>query len=543
MDQAPPVTQSRIRILLVLIIVVVFGQVVGFEFVNFDDPMYVNNLYVSQGLTWEGIRWAFVRIDQNFFMPLTWISHMVDVELFGHNPAGHHGVNLLLHTINTLLFFGWLARVTGSPLKSAFAAALFAIHPLRVETVAWVADRKDLLAMLFALLALESYRKYVKGGGRRNYVMVTLFYILALISKPVMVVFPCVLLLLDVWPHNRVMGDKGAFVAWAGLIKEKLPWFGISALFVWLGYKGQAAVTVIASLDALPLWTRLANLPVIMMKYLGFVFWPSGLTAFYPAVFQQAPLWQTAGALLVLTGFTVWGIRQWRRFPYFLTGWLWFLGALFPMIGLVKLGHHEMADRYTYFPLMGLCILIAWGMVDLLKYRERLAKFAPIAVVGLLVVLMTVSWSQTRVWENSVTLFQHTVDHTERNDFAHNNLGHALMLDGKTEESILHFKKALEYNPRRVIAHLNLAKAYRNLDRTPEAILSYNHILQIQPNHVVVHFELGKLYHKVGDGPHAVHHTRIAHELLVRSYGLEFDKTREAEANLKHYYKVYNLKP
>ena len=156
MDQAPPVTQSRIRILLVLIIVVVFGQVISFEFVQYDDPIYVYNLYVDQGLTWEGIRWAFVRIDQNFFMPLTWISHMVDVELFGHNPAGHHGVNLLLHTINTLLFFGWLARVTGSPLKSAFAAALFAIHPLRVETVAWVADRKDLLAMLFALLALES---------------------------------------------------------------------------------------------------------------------------------------------------------------------------------------------------------------------------------------------------------------------------------------------------------------------------------------------------------------------------------------------------
>ena len=543
MDQVPQMPQRRILVLLVLIIVVVFGQVIGFEFVDFDDPIYVNNLYVSQGLTWEGIRWAFVRIDQNFFMPLTWISHMVDVELFGHNPAGHHGVNLLLHTINTLLFFGWLVRVTDSPLKSAFAAALFAIHPLRVETVAWVADRKDLLAMLFALLALESYRKYVKGGGRRNYVMVTLFYILALLSKPVMVVFPCVLLLLDVWPHNRVMGDKGAFVAWAGLIKEKLPWFGVSALFVWLGYKGQVAVTAIASLDALPLWTRLANLPVILMKYLGFVFWPSGLTAFYPAVFQQAPLWQTAGALLVLTGITVWGIRQWRHFPYFITGWLWFLGALFPLSGLVKLGHHEMADRYTYFPLMGLCVLIAWGMVDLLKSRKRLAKFAPAAAVGLCVGLMLVSWNQTRVWANSVALFQNTVDHTESNFLAHNNLGFALMRRGNMEESIVHFKKALEYNPGQVMALLNLAKAYKNLDRTQEAILAYNRLLQVQPDHVVVQFELGKLYHKIGDGSHAIHHTRIAHALLIRDYGLEFGKTHEAEENLKHYYKVYNLKP
>ncbi len=543
MDQVPKIPHSRILILLVLIIVVVFGQVIGFEFVDFDDSMYVNNLYVSQGLTWEGIRWAFVRIDQNFFNPLTWISHMVDVELFGHNPAGHHGVNLLLHTVNTLLFYGWLVRVTRSPYKSAFAAALFAIHPLRVETVAWVADRKDLLAMLFALLTLESYRKYVKGGGRRDYVMATLFYVLALLSKSVMVVLPCVLLLVDAWPHNRVMSGKGAFVAWAGLIKEKLPWFGISALFVWLSYKGLAAVTVMTSLDALPLWTRLANLPVIMMKYLGFVFWPSGLTAFYPAVFQQVPMWQTASALLVLTGVTVWGIRQWRRFPYFVTGWLWFLGALLPLAGLVKLGHHEMADRYTYFPLMGLCILIAWGMVDLLKSRERLAKFAPAVVVGLLVVLMSAAWIQTRVWKNSVALFQHAVDHTDRNSLAYNNLGFALMQRGKMEESIIHFKKALEISPHHVFAHLNLAKVYRNLDQPQEAIFAYNQILQVQPNHVVVHFELGKLYHKVGKGSHAIHHTRIAHVLLIRNYGLEFDKTREAEKNLKHYYKVYNLKP
>jgi len=327
------------------------------------------------------------------------------------------------------------------------------------------------------------------------------------------------------------------------LIKEKLPWFGLSVLFVWLGYKGQAAVATIASLDALPLWTRLVNLPVIMMQYLGFVFWPSGLTAFYPAVFQQAPLWQTVGALMILTGMTVWGIRQWRRFPYFIIGWLWFLGALLPLAGLIKLGDHEMADRYTYFPLTGLCVLIAWGVIDFLNSREHLAKSTPAIVVGLVLILMPAAWNQTRVWENSVTLFQHTVDHTERNDFAHNNLGHALMLNGKTEASIVHFKKALEYNPKFVLAHLNLAKAYRNLDRTPEAILSYKHILQLQPNHVVVHFELGKLYHKEGDGPQAVHHTRIAHALLIRNYGLEFDKTREAEENLKHYYKVYNLKP
>jgi tetratricopeptide (TPR) repeat protein len=216
---------------------------------------------------------------------------------------------------------------------------------------------------------------------------------------------------------------------------------------------------------------------------------------------------------------------------------------LVPVVGFVKAGFQEIADRYTYFPLIGILFMVVWGLGEAAKRWNIPVKAVRFASAILVVVLVLVSWNQTRVWENSVTLFQHTVDHTERNDFALNNLGFALMSQGKMEEGIPHFKKALEYNPNHVMAHLNLAKVYRNLDRSQEAISSYNRLLQVEPNHVVVHFELGKLYHKVGNGPRAVQHTRIAHALLIRNYGPEFDKTLEAEENLKLYSKMYNLKP
>jgi tetratricopeptide (TPR) repeat protein len=214
-----------------------------------------------------------------------------------------------------------------------------------------------------------------------------------------------------------------------------------------------------------------------------------------------------------------------------------------PVLGFVKAGFQEIADRYTYFPLIGIFLMAVWGLAEVVKRWKIPIKAIRLSSAVLAAVLMLVSWNQTRVWQNSVTLFQHTVDHTERNDFAHNNLGFALMRRGEMEASIVHFKKALEISPHHTFANLNLAKAYRNLDRPKEAIFAYNEILKMQPGHVVVHFELGKLYHKVGEGPRAIHHARIAHALLIRNYGPEFDKTREAEENLKHYYQVYNLKP
>jgi protein O-mannosyl-transferase len=544
MDQVSQVSQSRILILLLLIIVVVFGQVIGFEFVDIDDPVYINNFMVVKGLTLEGLSWAFANIHTNFSTTLNWISHMVDVELFGLNPAGHHLTNLLLHLLNTFLFFIILEGITRDRWKSAMAAVLFAVHPLRVETVAWVADRKDLLAMLFSLLTIAAYWKYAVHRRPLWYGAVTVCFVLALLAKPVMVVLPLVLLLIDFWPLNRL--EFSSPFQWARvkpLLWEKLPLLGLSGLFSWIAYNGQAVHNVMVSETALPWIDRWLNVPINYMRYLEKVFWPVDLAVFYPLSYQTPAAWKITGSLLFLIGVTVWAVRRFRSAPYLLIGWLWFLGSLVPVVGFVKAGFQEIADRYTYFPLIGIFLMGVWGLAEAVERWNVPAKAVRFVSAVLAAVLMLVSWNQTRVWQNSVTLFQHTVDHTERNDFAHNNLGFALMRRGKMEESIIHFKKALEYNPRQVMAHLNLAKAYRNLDRPREAILAYNHILQVQPNHVVVHFELGKLYHKIREGPRAVHHTRIAHALLIRNYGPEFDKTHEAEENLRLYYKVYNLKP
>ncbi len=544
MDQDFQVPRSRIFVLLGLLIVIVFGQVIGFEFVNIDDPVYVDNHMVIRGLTLEGLFWAIANIHTNFSTTLNWISHMVDVELFGLNPAGHHLTNLLLHLLNTFLFFTVLEKITRDRSKSAVAAVLFAIHPLRVETVAWVADRKDLLAMLFSLLTIGAYWKYAMLRRPSWYGVTVFCFVLALLSKPVMVILPLVLLLIDFWPLNRLESDSP--ISWdrvKRLIWEKVPLLGLSGLFSWIAYNGQAVHNVMVSEAALPWLDRWLNVPINYLRYLGKIFWPADLAVFYPLSYQTAATWKIAASLLFLIGVTVWVLRRFRSAPYLWVGWLWFLVSLVPVVGFVKAGFQEIADRYTYFPLIGILLMGVWGLAEAVKHWNVSMKAVRFASALLGVGLMFVSWNQTRVWENSVTLFQHAVDHTEHNDFAHNNLGHALLAKGKADESIVHFNKALEISPHHALARLNLAKAYRILDRPREAIHAYNRILQAQPNHVVVHFELGKLYHKVKEGPHAIRHTRIAHALLIRNYGPDFDKTHEAEENLKHYYQVYDLKP
>ena len=544
MDQVSQVPQSRIFILLLLITVIVFGQVIAFEFVNIDDPVYINNFMVVKGLTFEGLAWAFANIHTNFSTTLNWVSHMIDVELFGLNPAGHHLTNLFLHLLNTFLIFVILEKITRDRWKSAMVAALFAIHPLRVETVAWVADRKDLLAMLFSLLTIGAYWKYTVQRRPAWYGMMVVCLVLALLSKPVMVILPFILLLIDLWPLNRL--ELSSPLQWARikpLIWEKVPLLGLSGLFSWIAYNGQAVHNVMVSETALPWIDRWLNVPINYMRYLGKIFWPTDLAVFYPLSYQTPDVWKIVGSLLFLITVTVWVLRHFRSAPYLFVGWFWFIGSLVPVVGFVKAGFQEIADRYTYFPLIGIFLMVVWGLAEVVKRWNVPVMAVRLGSVILVAVLMLVSWNQTRTWENSVTLFQHTVDHTERNDFAHNNLGFALMRRGEMEASVVHFKKALDISPHHVFANLNLAKAYRNLDRPKEAILAYNQILKVQPGHVVVHFELGKLYHKVKEGSHAVHHTSIAHALLVRNYGPEFDKTHEAEENLKHYYKVYDLKP
>jgi len=384
----PPDRFSRYHILAIsLLIFAVFYRVIGHGLVNIDDPLYVKNLYVVQGLTLDGLRFAF-QLEDSLFGPLNWLSYMLDVEIFGGNPAGFHFTNLLLHLLNTILFYSILVRMTGARRTALFAAMLFAVHPLRVETVAWVSDRKDLLAMLFALLSMECYRQYTLQRTVWKYGLTGFFYILTLLSKPVLVTLPCTFLLLDLWPFRRLGGEGDAvrelFKEFGRLFVEKIPLFLISLIFTWLTYDSLKEAGLMIADQALPMGVRWANAAVTYMKYLGHVIWPSGFIVMYPQVKAQAPLWQVAGSYATLLAVSVGAILQYRRRPYLLVGWFWFVGNLVPLIGLLRAWPQEMADRYTYFPLIGLILAAAWGMRELAR-SGRVAFRVPVAVSAMVI--------------------------------------------------------------------------------------------------------------------------------------------------------------
>lgn len=546
MDKVPQVSQSRVLILLILIIAVVFGQVIGFEFVNFDDAFYVENVHVKNGLTWKGLVWAF-SLKYNFSQFLNWISHMIDVDLFGLRPAGHHAVSLLLHTVNTIIFFIFLNKLTGSLNKSAVAAILFAIHPLRVETVAWVADRKDLLAMLFALLSLEAYRRFAANPNILRYASTALFFLLALLSKPVMVVLPFVFLLLDFWPLNRWKSEPGSMVikghTLRKLVIEKIPLFLMIGFFLFMIVQGFELRNMGGKTSSVPLEVRLAMMPVLYIKYLFHILWPAQLSVFYPASRDMPPLWQWGGSLLILLGITYGTLTQWKRRPCLPVGWLWFAGALLPMTGLFRIGDHAMADRYTYFPLIGFFIMLVWGLAQWKVMKEKDGRVVAVAGGAFLIVLMIVSYVQTSVWKNNFTLYRHALAVDETNYVAHNNLGIAWMGKHQPERAVPHLKKAAMYCPRCIESWLNLGEAYRVMQQLQPAIDAFLKVLQIDDDNVIAHEILGGLYHARGDGWLAIHHSRRAEAIYSKLFGPDYGKAVALRRNLKVYYQKYFLRP
>ncbi len=546
MNKLSNLSTFQIAFLLVLVNVLVFGQVVGFEFVNYDDAFYVENVHVKNGLTWDGVVWAF-SIQYNFSQYLNWISHMLDVELFGLNPAGHHAVSLLLHAANTVIFFLFLNKLTGSRNSSAVAALLFAIHPLRVETVAWVADRKDLLAMLFALLSLEAYRRFAQNPNVLRYASTALFFLLALLSKPVMVVLPFVFLLIDFWPLNRLQGARAAggklWTSLRPLIVEKIPLFLIMGVFLLVIVKGFELRYLDDKTSSLPLQIRLAMMPVLYMKYLFHTIWPAGLSFFYPASHQMPPFWQWGGSLVMVLGLTAWTLARWQRHPYLAVGWLWFAGSLLPMTGLLRAGDHAMADRYTYFPLIGIFIMAVWGLANWDFMKKRAGPVAAAAGGALLLVLMAASLMQTGVWKNSFTLFQHALRVDDTNSVAHNNLAVAWMQKNRPEKAVPHLKQALRYCSLCVESWLNLGESYMTLHQAPAAIDAFHKVLEVMPDNVIAHEELGILYHVTGDGPRAIRHSREAEAIYSKLFGPDYPVAVALRRNLAAYYQHYGLPP
>jgi tetratricopeptide (TPR) repeat protein len=470
-----------------IIILAVYGQVGQHEFLNIDDPTYVTkNAFVKKGLTLDGLGWAFSleNKDKTYWHPLTWISHMLDVHLYGMDAGRHLFTNVLLHIINSILLFSILRRMTHALWPSAIVASLFALHPLNIEAVAWVTERKSVLSTTFWMLTLGVYQFYAQRRTPARYLAVSAVFGLGLMAKPMLVTLPFVLLLLDYWPLERLRPDKSddgdKISPILRRVLEKLPLFLLSAGAVYVASLSLQRQGNFISLAAVPLNLRIGNALISCVKYIIKMILPLNLSVFYPYP-ERLPLWQPAGALLILAGLSVLVIRHYRDRPYLLVGWLWYLGTLLPVLGLVQAGlWPAMADRFAYIPLIGLFIIVAWGGYELFS-RYRNLKFGFAAAAAILFSLMVATWMQLGHWRNSIAIFHQALRVDDSNPLAHNNLGVALRKRGRLSEAIAHYDAAIRLKPDYPAAHHNLGLALLRVGRFDEAVIHFRQAMQMKP--------------------------------------------------------------
>ena len=481
-----------------------YVQVKDHDFTTFDDDMYVtNNPMVRAGLTWQGVKWAFTAVHSSNWHPVTWLSHMVDCQFFGMNPRGHHLTNLFFHMINTLLLFLFLTWVTHDLWPSAMVAALFALHPLHVESVAWVSERKDVLSTFFWLSTMWAYAFYVARPSLQRYLPVLLLLVLGLMAKPMAVTLPFVLLLLDFWPLGRVQKGAGesqpsppAWRVYWPLIKEKIPLFAVVILGCLVTMWAQRMSGAVMPLNIRPVDARIANALVAYVMYVVKMFWPYPMSFFYGLAF--VPWWQAALAGLALLGVTallLWGAR---RHPYLGVGWLWYLGTLVPVIGLVQVGGQAMADRYTYIPFIGLFIIVAWGVFEItarLPYRKLIVSTGAAAV--LLACLLS-TWVQAGYWRSSETLFRHGMAVSKSNYMAYHHLGMAYANQGRIDEAIALYRKTLQVAPAYPPAYNNLAVAYARQGKFEKAVPLFKAAIKLSPNNLSYYANLALAYRQQG---------------------------------------------
>jgi len=463
---------------------IVFGQTLWHDFINYDDPRYVyENTKITSGLSVSGIAWAFTHIHSMNWHPLTTISHMLDCQLYALRPGWHHFTNVLLHTIAVLLLFLALQQMTGAFWQSAFVAAVFAIHPLRVESVAWIAERKDVLSGVFFMLMLLAYVHYVRSPSVRRYLVVVFVLACGLMSKPMLVTLPFVLLLLDYWPLDRIRGQLRRRML------EKIPLIALSAISsvaTFVAQKGAVGWT-----EQLPILERIDNAVVSYVLYIWQMLWPLRLAVFYPHPENRLPLWEIICSLLFLISISVVAIALRKQRPYLITGWFWYLGMLVPVIGLVQVGWQGRADRYTYLPQIGLYIAVTWAAADLTalwRHRRAIVSTAATLAVGLLSLR---AWAQTSYWRDSETLFKHALAVTTNNDVAENNLGIVYLQQAKLDKAISLLQAAVNLRPDNTPAHENLAKALLQKGEVADALIHYQKLLELQPNNIEVHNIVG----------------------------------------------------
>jgi len=473
-----------ICLFLALLTWLVFGRTLWNDFINYDDPRYVyENTKITGGLSISGIAWAFTHIHSLNWHPLTTISHMLDCQLYGLKAGWHHFTNVLLHTVAAMLLFLALQQMTGSVWRSAFVAAVFAIHPLRVESVAWIAERKDVLSGVFFMLTLLAYVNYVRVPRIRGYLAVVFLFACGLMSKPMLVTLPFVLLLLDYWPFNRIKDQL-----WKRIV-EKIPLIALSAVSSVITFLVQKSA--VGQTEELPIFERINNAVVSYVLYIWQMLWPVNLAVFYPHPENRLPLWEIVCCLLVVMCITVAAIALRTHRPYLLTGWLWYLGMLVPVIGLVQVGWQGRADRYTYLPQIGLYIAAAWAVVDLtVLHRYRRATLSTTAIL-VIAALSSCTWVQNSYWRDSETLFRHALAVTTNNDVAENNLGIVFLGQGKLDEAISLLQSAVDLRPDNSPAHENLAKALLQKGQVADALVHYRKLLDLQPDNMEIHNIVG----------------------------------------------------
>lgn len=505
----PPTPPARVMVacvLLFVVVVVIFWPALNNSYVNYDDPDYlINNLPIQSGLSLANMKWAMGATVASNWHPLTWVSHMLDCQIFGPKLWGHHLTNVLLHAVNAVLVFLLFQRATGSFWRSLMLAGCFGLHPLRVESVAWLSERKDVLSGCFGLAALIAYVSYAQKSRVAkviptkwpltvsvNYLLILIFFALSLLSKPMMVTLPCVMLLLDAWPLQRT-----SRLSWSRLVMEKIPFFIMTAAVCVVTYIVQRSGGAMDQMSHYDKFHHLANALVSYLRYIGKCFWPVGLAPIYPVV-EVWPIKVVAGAALLMAAITSVSIALRKRAGYAFVGWLWFLGTLVPVIGIVAVGEQAMADRYTYFTQLGIALLLIWGAAALTRGWHWQAPVAGVICAGLFVTCAVATRQQIHVWADSETLFRHTLAVTEDNYSAHANLAAALEERGELNEALFHTQEAVRLRPDSAESLSNFGAALARLGRLDEAIVQFEQAVRLQPNNAQMHQNLALALNQKG---------------------------------------------
>ena len=530
----------------------VFGQTLQFDFVNYDDNSYVyENSAIKGGLTFHGIKWAFTHVHTGNWHPLTSIAHMLDCQFFGLNAAGHHFTNVTLHTITVILLFLVLRRMTGSLWRSAFVAAVFAVHPLRAESVAWISELKDVLSGVFFMLTLGAYVHYAqKPSSLLRYLLVVFVFALGLMAKPILVTLPLLFLLLDFWPlrrFERIAPDERRTFSWQRLIGEKIPLLLLSVL--------SSVATIVAQKQALhssegwPLLWRIGNALVSFFTYIRQMVWPVRLAVFYPHPKGELSLWLVvlAGAALVAISVIACMLRRTR--PYILVGWAWFVVMLLPVIGVIQVGWQGHADRYSYLPQIGLYLLVTWTIADWSTSRPKTRAVVGIAATAVIGFLGCLGWRQTSYWRDSESLWTHALAVTSNNDVAHSGLGVVLLRRGEVDAAIAHDREALTIRPGNADARANLANALLKKGLTHEAIVQYQAALKILPNESILHGNLGNAFLQAGQPAQAIEQYREfleaqpGHPEIHYSLAVALQREGKTEEAIAQFRAALKLKP